>query len=55
VRLAVRSREPDREANTVAGGFRFGLNVGGGSGGPFARVRTLQADVMLNNNSNATW
>jgi hypothetical protein len=55
VRLAVRSREPDRESNTVAGGFRIGLNVGGGSNGPFARVRTLQADVMLNNNANATW
>jgi type II secretory pathway pseudopilin PulG len=55
VRLAVRSREPDRDANTVAGGFRIGLNTGGGSSGPFARVRTLQADVMLNNNSNATW
>jgi Tfp pilus assembly protein PilW len=56
VRLAVRSREPDRE-NTIAGGrYRIGLNVGGGSSnGPFARVRTLQADVMLNNNSNAKW
>lgn len=55
VRLSVRSREPDREANAVATGFRIGLNVGGGGGGPFARVRTLQADVMLNNNSNAKW
>lgn len=55
VRLAVRSREPDRESNTITGGFRIGLNVGGGSSGPFARVRTLQADVMLNNNANSTW
>jgi hypothetical protein len=54
-RLAVRSREPDRDANIAGGRFRIGLNTGGGSGGPFARVRTLQADVMLNNNVNATW
>ena len=55
VRLSVRSREPDREAGIAGGRYRIGLNVGGGSSGPYARVRTLQADVMLNNNSNAQW
>ena len=57
-RLAVRSREGDREATTskdTAGRlYRFGLGAGGAAGGPFARVRTLQADIMLNNNANAT-
>lgn len=55
-RLSVRSREGDREAATSkdTGGrlYRFGLGVGGAAGGPFARVRTMQADIILNNNTN---
>jgi Tfp pilus assembly protein PilW len=58
VRLSVRSREPDREvALDSANGpglFRIGLGASAGVG-PFARVRTLQADIMLNNNARAQW
>lgn len=55
VRLSVRSREGDRDERSLAGGlFRIGLGDNGK--GPYARVRTLQADVMLNNNANVqTW
>lgn len=56
-RLAVRSREPDRETNASVAGdtnaFRFGLGNGGNGGGPYARVRAVQADVVLTNNANA--
>jgi hypothetical protein len=60
VRLSVRSREPDRRApvtergtgntpspNIAPGLYRFGMGPRGGA--PFARVRTLQADVALHN------
>jgi Tfp pilus assembly protein PilW len=51
VRLSVRSREGDREANIPGGGlFRFQI-------GPaqWARVRTFQADVALPNQANVQW
>ena len=51
IRLSVRSREADRPVGipTEDGDalFRFGLGESGGP--PFARVRTLQADVALQN------
>lgn len=58
-RLAVRSREADRDAdidlaaaNLPAGGlYRVGLGAEGA--GPFARVRTLQADIALRNHMRA--
>lgn len=57
VRLSVRSQEPDRDSNppppVVGQVIRVGLGsgVGGGSGAspPYARVRTVQADVALHN------
>lgn len=49
--LAVRSREPDRDS--ALPGYRIGLGSEGKA--PFARIRTLQADVMVNNNVNAEW
>ncbi|HEY4102398.1 MAG TPA: prepilin-type N-terminal cleavage/methylation domain-containing protein [Polyangiaceae bacterium] len=60
VRLGVRSRESDRAAGTTAdstagpnqGLFRF--NIGSGTE-PFARVRTFQADVALNNQRDILW
>jgi hypothetical protein len=55
VRFGVRTRDADRDTNidSDAGLYRVGL---GGSGtGPFARVRTLQADVMLNNVTSLSW
>ena len=59
VRLSVRSREPDRDAPIVAGGavapglYRVGLGDNGSA--PFARVRTLQTDVMLDNLAEVAW
>jgi type II secretory pathway pseudopilin PulG len=51
LRLSVRSREADRDANLSTGGsgnfYRIGLGTSGGA--PFARVRTLQTDVPLRN------
>lgn len=57
-RLLVRSREADRDtdivtAKTNGGLFRIGLGPEGGP--PFARVRTLQADIMLNNHAGLRW
>jgi hypothetical protein len=61
-RLSVRSREGDRLAGLsggdagvpIAGGlYRFGL--GAGATAPFARVRTVQADILLRNHSGITW
>jgi hypothetical protein len=58
-RLSVRSREGDRDTNVdstsrIAGNlYRVGLGADGGA--PFARVRTLQADVMLNNHARIQW
>jgi hypothetical protein len=57
VRLAIRSREPDRDLNIVTGGavapglYRFSLATNGAS--LFARVRTLQAEVALHNQAMA--
>jgi hypothetical protein len=55
LRLGVRTRDADRETdlNPDAGLYRIG--VGDGGAGPFARVRTLQADVMLNNTASIPW
>ncbi|HMJ10126.1 MAG TPA: prepilin-type N-terminal cleavage/methylation domain-containing protein [Polyangiaceae bacterium] len=55
VRLAIRSREPDRDLNIAGaatgpvapGLYRFSLAANGAS--QFARVRTLQADIALHN------
>jgi type II secretory pathway pseudopilin PulG len=58
-RLSVRSREADREADIVAGPtvaaglYRIGIGQGGGA--PFARVRTLQADIAMRNQMAAAW
>jgi hypothetical protein len=60
VRLGVRSRESDRSADVAAdtaapatqGLFRFNL---GTATEPFARVRTFQADVALNNQMDVLW
>lgn len=58
-RLSVRSREADRdEPITGFGGnlYRVGLGTAGATGrAPFARVRTFQSDVMLNNHTSITW
>jgi hypothetical protein len=64
VRLSVRSREADRlsgmpslaDGGTVpipGGLYRIGLGSGGG--GPFARVRTMQADIALRNHRGISW
>ncbi|HEY6726923.1 MAG TPA: hypothetical protein VI197_22980, partial [Polyangiaceae bacterium] len=58
-RLAVRSREADRDANIdleaanlpVGGLYRVAL--GANATGPYARVRTLQADIALRNHMRA--
>jgi type II secretory pathway pseudopilin PulG len=58
-RLSVRSREGDRETDVDSSSridgnlYRIGLGADGGA--PFARVRTLQADVMLNNHARIQW
>jgi hypothetical protein len=65
-RLGVRSREADRLAGVptsgdgggipVAGGlYRIGLGTPGPNMPPFARVRTLQADIALRNHRGITW
>jgi hypothetical protein len=63
VRLSVRTRDADREVDITGGDqtalglspglYRVGLGANGA--GPFARVRTLQADVMLNNTAGFRW
>jgi hypothetical protein len=62
-RLSVRSREGDRLTNLSGGDggtlpiapglYRFGLGVGGVA--PFARVRTMQADIALRNHRGVAW
>lgn len=53
-RLAVRSQEPDRMSAPPAPGLiRIGLGTGGDA--PFARVRTVQADIALNNQMAVTY
>ena len=59
VRLSVRSREADRDANVpsgpdVASGL-YRVLLGNQNGPRYARVRTLQADVQLANFSGVTW
>ena len=54
VRLGVRSREADREANIVDGtGRLYRFKVGTNDG--WARVRTFQADVPLPNQATVQW
>jgi hypothetical protein len=56
-RLSVRSREADREAAMPAlvgpGLFRIGLGANGAA--PFARVRTVQADIAIRNQRGVGW
>jgi len=58
-RLSVRSREADRLAGMPDGGafgpglFRIGLGANGTA--PFARVRTVQADIAIRNQRGVTW
>ncbi len=55
-RLSVRSREGDRAEPVPAdlpGLYRIGL--GSDAGGPYARVRTLQADIALHNLGRTEW
>ncbi len=61
-RLSVRSREADRETGLSAGdgGLAIGsglyrIGLGSDGKGPFARVRTVQADVVLANQQGAVW
>ncbi|RYZ02185.1 MAG: prepilin-type N-terminal cleavage/methylation domain-containing protein [Myxococcales bacterium] len=59
LRLGVRSREADRDADVAGSGggsnnlYRIGL--GGSANAPFARVRTLQTDVPLRNLEGNRW
>jgi hypothetical protein len=61
IRLGVRSRDADRSTNLdggvgmpmAPGLYRIGTDPAGG--GPFARVRTMQADVALRNQQGATF
>jgi Tfp pilus assembly protein PilW len=59
VRFSVRSRDADRDANIPAsadvapGLYRIGLAAGAKA--PFARVRTLQADIALQNQTRPLW
>lgn len=54
--LKVRAREPDRDTQvTDAAGNDYRVGLGGNGSGPYARLRTLQADVMLNNLSGLRW
>lgn len=61
VRLGVRSREADRQTGLDGGGalpmapglYRIGTSPTGG--GPYARVRTMQADVALHSQQRATF
>jgi hypothetical protein len=60
VRVGVRTRDADREVDIdpATPGLSPGLyrvGVGANGGPPFARVRTLQADVMLNNTASFPW
>jgi type II secretory pathway pseudopilin PulG len=54
VRLSVRSQDPDRLTSAGdAGVYRVGLGTAGGA--PYSRLRTLQADVALNNQMAVTY
>jgi hypothetical protein len=65
-RLGIRSHEADRLSGVptagdgggvpIAGGlYRIGLGTPGPNMPPFARVRTLQADIALRNHRGITW
>jgi hypothetical protein len=58
-RLSVRSREADRLGNIPNGvGFGTGLfriGLGASGGAPFARVRTVQADIAIRNQRGIAW
>lgn len=60
-RLSIRSRDADRSAavtatSTLAPGlYRIGLGSSPLGGAPFARVRTLQADIGLRNQTGIYW
>lgn len=49
LRLSIRSQEPDRDANPPNPGQLFRVGLGTGAAPPFARVRSVQADVALHN------
>jgi hypothetical protein len=59
-RLSIRSREADRLSGMPDGGsvigpglFRIGLGASGSA--PFARVRTVQADIAIRNQRGVAW
>ncbi len=57
-RLSIRSRDADRATDVPLGFSRNGIyRIGLGDNGtaPFARVRTMQADIMLHNQSGVEW
>lgn len=56
--LSVRSREADRQSQGIGvdgGGGLLRFGVGSGGGGPYARVRTVAAEIALNNQLGVTW
>jgi hypothetical protein len=53
--LSVRSREADRTVAQVGTGGLLRFGVGPSGGAPYARVRTVTADVSLNNQLGVTW
>jgi len=54
VQLSVRSQDPDRETNPITTNFhRIGL--GPSNSAPFARVRTLQAEIGMHNQMAVFW
>ncbi len=58
-RLSIRSREPDRDAPIgpapTAGLPLYRVPLGEAGAGPFARVRTLQADIAIPRHAGITW
>jgi hypothetical protein len=58
VRLSVRSREADREADISSTGGSanlYRIPLGAGKTAPYARVRTFQSDIALRNLENSNW
>ena len=54
VRLAIRSQDPDRDTNpNTTALYRIGL--GPSASAPFARVRTLQAEIGMHNQMQVLW
>ncbi|HEX4335102.1 MAG TPA: hypothetical protein VH062_04265 [Polyangiaceae bacterium] len=59
-RLSVRSREADRiggmpDGGGIIGPGLFRIAVGAGGKAPFARVRTVQADIAIRNQRGVAW